>query len=155
MYAGFDMGCEDMFTSPIPSDDVSRFSDGPLRFLAHCASGDRHNLPQNLYVRVTAGYVALGYIVVQITYFGVYCQPFSQYWAFPVSNLQCATYSHYSITQAVFNISSDAMMLAIPIPILLKVQLPRSRCASCSVIRRKYPIYFQRETNRKGLNIVR
>ncbi|KAI9715448.1 MAG: hypothetical protein M1812_005924 [Candelaria pacifica] len=85
-----------------------------------------YHLAQNLYVKVTAGYVALGYLVIQITYFGVYCNPFPQYWAFPVSNIQCATYSHYSITQAVFNISSDAMMLAIPIPILLKVQLPKS-----------------------------
>lgn len=45
----------------------------------------------------------------------------------PVDNMQCATYQHYSITQAVFNISSDAVMFAIPIPLLIKAQLKRRR----------------------------
>lgn len=77
----------------------------------------------NLYVRALAVYVAVGLIVILITYYGVYCRPFSQYWAMPVQNMQCATYQHYSITQAVFNISSDAAMLAIPIPLLIKAQI--------------------------------
>ncbi|KAJ5109795.1 hypothetical protein N7532_002440 [Penicillium argentinense] len=87
------------------------------------------NLPSNLYVKVLAGYVALGFVVIMITYYGVYCRPFSQYWALPVSNMQCATYQHYSITQAVFNISSDAFMFAIPIPLIIKAKLPRRRKA--------------------------
>lgn len=37
--------------------------------------------------------------------------------------MQCATYQHYSITQATFNISSDSAMLAIPIPLLMKTQM--------------------------------
>lgn len=41
----------------------------------------------------------------------------------PVQNMQCATYAHYSITQAVFNISSDAVMLEIPIPLLIRAQI--------------------------------
>jgi hypothetical protein len=45
----------------------------------------------------------------------------------PVDNMQCATYQRYSITQAVFNISSDAVMFAIPIPLLIKAQLRRTR----------------------------
>jgi hypothetical protein len=45
----------------------------------------------------------------------------------PVKNMQCATYQHYSITQAVFNISSDAVMFAIPIPLLVRAQLKRRR----------------------------
>jgi len=65
--------------------------------------------------------------VIQITYYGVYCRPFSQYWALPVGNLQCATYQHYSITQAVFNISSDVMMLAVPIPLVRRAQIPLKR----------------------------
>lgn len=85
------------------------------------------NLPSRLYVKILAVYVAVGFAVIMITYYAVYCRPFSQYWAMPVSNPQCATYQHYSITQAVFNISSDAFMFAIPIPLIVKAKLPRRR----------------------------
>lgn len=78
----------------------------------------------HLFVQILAGYVVLGFVVIQITYFAVYCRPFSQYWAVPVQNQQCASYQHYSITQAVFNISSDAFMLIIPIPLLKGAQMP-------------------------------
>ncbi|KAL2216766.1 hypothetical protein M432DRAFT_80224 [Thermoascus aurantiacus ATCC 26904] len=80
-------------------------------------------LRMNLYVKALAVYVAIGLIVILVTYYAVYCRPFSQYWAMPVKDMQCATYQHYSITQAVFNISSDAAMLAIPIPLLIKAQI--------------------------------
>ena len=85
------------------------------------------NLRSNLYIKILCVYVALGFVVIMVTYYGVYCRPFSQYWAMPVQNMQCATYQHYSITQAVFNISSDAMMFAVPIPLLIKAQLKRRR----------------------------
>ncbi|KAJ5550834.1 hypothetical protein N7535_001227 [Penicillium sp. DV-2018c] len=85
------------------------------------------NLKSNLYIKILAVYIAVGFVVIEVTYYGVYCRPFSQYWAMPVTNMQCATYQHYSITQAVFNISSDAVMFAIPIPLLIKAQLKRRR----------------------------
>ncbi|EKV07630.1 hypothetical protein Pdw03_4157 [Penicillium digitatum] len=85
------------------------------------------NLKSNLYIKILSIYVAVGFVVIMITYYAVFCRPFSQYWAMPVDNMQCATYQHYSITQAVFNISSDAIMFAIPIPLLIKAQLKRCR----------------------------
>lgn len=85
------------------------------------------NLKSNLYVKILSVYVAVGFVVIMVTYYAVFCRPFSQYWAMPVDNLQCATYQRYSITQAVFNISSDAVMFAIPIPLLVKAQLKRRR----------------------------
>lgn len=85
------------------------------------------NLRSNLYIKILSAYVVLGFVVIMVTYYAVYCRPFSQYWAMPVENMQCATYQHYSITQAVFNISSDAVMFAIPIPLLIKAQLKRTR----------------------------
>ncbi|KAH2030386.1 hypothetical protein KXV65_003633 [Aspergillus fumigatus] len=81
------------------------------------------NLRLHLYVKIIAVYVAVGFVVIMITYYGVYCRPFSQYWAMPVKDLQCATYQNYSITQAVFNITSDAAMLAVPVPLLIKAQM--------------------------------
>lgn len=85
------------------------------------------NLRSNLYIKILTVYVILGFVVIMVTYYAVYCRPFSQYWAMPVDNMQCATYQRYSITQAVFNISSDAVMFAIPIPLLVKAQLRRTR----------------------------
>ncbi|CAG8330779.1 unnamed protein product [Penicillium nalgiovense] len=85
------------------------------------------NLKSNFYIKVLSIYVATGFVVIMVTYYAVYCRPFSQYWAMPVENMQCATYQHYSITQAVFNISSDAVMFAIPIPLLIRAQLKRRR----------------------------
>jgi hypothetical protein len=81
----------------------------------------------HLYVKLIAIYVAVGFVVIMVTYYTVYCRPFQQYWQLPVVNMQCATYQHYSITQAVFNISSDAAMLAVPIPLLMKTQLRARR----------------------------
>ncbi|CAG8888276.1 unnamed protein product [Penicillium egyptiacum] len=85
------------------------------------------NLKSNFYIKILSVYVAIGFVVIMVTYYTVYCRPFSQYWAMPVDNMQCATYQYYSITQAVFNISSDAVMFAIPIPLLIKAQLKRRR----------------------------
>ncbi|KAJ5631405.1 uncharacterized protein N7484_011505 [Penicillium longicatenatum] len=85
------------------------------------------SLRSNLYIKILTIYVALGFVVIMVCYYAVYCRPFSQYWAMPVQNMQCATYQHYSITQAVFNISSDAVMFAIPIPLLIRAQLKKHR----------------------------
>ncbi|KNG91666.1 hypothetical protein ANOM_000175 [Aspergillus nomiae NRRL 13137] len=80
-------------------------------------------LSWHLFVKLLAGYVLLGFIVIEVTYFAVYCRPFHEYWAVPPQDAQCATYQHYSITQAVFNLSSDACMLIIPIPLLKGTQM--------------------------------
>ncbi|KAJ5731352.1 uncharacterized protein N7483_005860 [Penicillium malachiteum] len=85
------------------------------------------SLRSNLYIKILTVYVALGFVVIMVCYYAIYCRPFSQYWAMPVHNMQCATYQNYSITQAVFNISSDAVMFAIPIPLLIRAQLKKAR----------------------------
>ncbi|KAL3450234.1 hypothetical protein BJX65DRAFT_294008 [Aspergillus insuetus] len=85
------------------------------------------NLRLHLYVKIVAVYVAVGFVVIMVTYYAVYCRPFAQYWAMPVENLQCATYQRYSITQAVFNLSSDAAMLAVPIPLIIKTQMKKTK----------------------------
>ncbi|KUJ14456.1 uncharacterized protein LY89DRAFT_139975 [Mollisia scopiformis] len=83
-------------------------------------------LKQQLAVKIVGGYVVVNLIVMEILYFGVWCRPFDQYWAVPVANEQCSAAIHHLITNAVFNISSDIMMLCIPIPLLIKSQLPRA-----------------------------
>ncbi|KAE9362564.1 hypothetical protein N431DRAFT_358461 [Stipitochalara longipes BDJ] len=84
-------------------------------------------LKQQLAVKIVGGYVVLNWIVMESLYFGVWCRPFPQYWAVPVANEQCSAAIHHLITNAVFNISSDIMMLCIPLPLLITSQLPRTR----------------------------
>jgi len=43
-------------------------------------------LKQQLAVKVIAGYVISGWVLMEILYFGVWCRPFNQYWAVPVEN---------------------------------------------------------------------
>jgi hypothetical protein len=78
---------------------------------------------QHTFVKFVIGYTALGFFALEIACLS-FCRPFSQYWAFPVKNVQCMTYWNYCIVQTVFNISSDAIMLAIPIPFIIKANLP-------------------------------
>jgi hypothetical protein len=40
---------------------------------------------------------------------------------------QCATYYNHMITATAFNISSDLMIISIPIPLLTTAQLPLKR----------------------------
>lgn len=84
-------------------------------------------LRENLFNKIVSGYVLLGYIIIQITFFGVWCRPFNQYWALPPSNPQCANYGHYCITILVFNTSSDILLMLIPIPLIWKAQMKRKK----------------------------
>ncbi|KAE8444834.1 hypothetical protein EG329_014189 [Mollisiaceae sp. DMI_Dod_QoI] len=83
-------------------------------------------LKQQVAVKIVGAYVITNLIVMEILYFGVWCRPFDQYWAVPVANEQCSAALHHLITNAVFNITSDIMMLCIPLPLLIRSQLPRA-----------------------------
>lgn len=72
-------------------------------------------------------YIALGLVIIEVCYYGVLCRPFSQYWAVPADNPQCATYSTYSKIQMVFNISSDLMIITLPSSIIYRSALPLKR----------------------------
>ncbi|KAI4730051.1 hypothetical protein E4T49_02017 [Aureobasidium sp. EXF-10728] len=88
-----------------------------------------------LYRRLTVGrweriaitalffYVCLSWVIMEILYFGVWCRPFKMYWAVP-STTQCTAATNHLITNAVFNISSDAMILAVALPMFIKTRLP-------------------------------
>ncbi|KAF5007036.1 hypothetical protein FDECE_6620 [Fusarium decemcellulare] len=85
------------------------------------------SLKQNLAVKFVAGYVTVGLVLMEILYLGVWCRPFNQYWAVPPENTQCSAATNHLITNAVLNISSDIMIILIPMPIFLKSQLPIKR----------------------------
>jgi hypothetical protein len=82
-----------------------------------------HNLRQHLAVKLVAVYVVSTYCIMFILYFGVWCRPFHDYWAVPTDNVQCTTALNHLITNLTFNLSSDLMIIAIPLPLLLKQHL--------------------------------
>ncbi|KAL1635250.1 hypothetical protein SLS58_010326 [Diplodia intermedia] len=84
-------------------------------------------LRENLFNKICAAYVFLGYVVIQITFFGVWCRPFSQYWAINPANAQCANYGNYCIMILVFNTSSDLLLMWVPIPLIWKAQMKRKK----------------------------
>lgn len=89
---------------------------------------------ENIAIKVLSIYVALGYVVMQILYFAVWCRPFHQYYAVPTDSTQCNTLLHHRITKAFFNISSDLIMLSIALQMLIRSTLPwRRKLVLCGI----------------------
>ncbi|PNS16794.1 hypothetical protein CAC42_4758 [Sphaceloma murrayae] len=89
---------------------------------------------EQFYVKLLAGYTLVGWVVMEALYFGVWCRPFSQYWAVPTQQHQCSAATNHLITYTVFNLSTDALCLAIVIPMFLRTQMKtRKKVAICAV----------------------
>ncbi|KAF2133854.1 hypothetical protein P153DRAFT_281061 [Dothidotthia symphoricarpi CBS 119687] len=84
-----------------------------------------HN--ENIAIKMLAVYVALGFVTTEILYFTAWCRPFSSYWAVPTTNSQCNALTNHRITKAVFNISSDVVILCIALTIFIRSLLPLKR----------------------------
>ncbi|KAF2683099.1 hypothetical protein K458DRAFT_50605 [Lentithecium fluviatile CBS 122367] len=82
---------------------------------------------ENVAIKLLAAYVALGFVVMEVLYFAAWCRPFSQYWAVPTKSSQCNALINHRITNAVFNISSDLVMLCIALPMFIRSLLPLKR----------------------------
>ena len=80
----------------------------------------------NFFVKLVIVYTAVGLVATEIPYFFVLCIPFSNYWSITAieDNKQCATYRNYCIIQMVFNVSSDLLMLMIPLPFIITAKVP-------------------------------
>lgn len=100
-----------------------------LFMFARMTSGTTHIK----WIKIVACYVAIGYVAVQIAFFTA-CMPFQGYWAMPVSNPQCTTLQHYAIVQATFNLSSDVLIIAIPMPMVLSLALPTKQKVGLAVL---------------------
>lgn len=64
---------------------------------------------------------------MEILYLGVWCRPFSNYWAVPTPNVQCNAATNHLITNAVFNLSSDLILLTMALQMLVRSRLPLRR----------------------------
>ncbi|KAI1343662.1 hypothetical protein F5Y15DRAFT_426260 [Xylariaceae sp. FL0016] len=76
-------------------------------------------LAQRKAVTYLAVYVGLGWLASETAFFTA-CRPFRGYWAMPPPSPQCSTLQYYAMVTGCFNISSDLLMLGIPIPLVLR-----------------------------------
>ncbi|KAK5096681.1 hypothetical protein LTS08_007554 [Lithohypha guttulata] len=81
------------------------------------------NLRQRLMVKLASGYCLITYIVMISLYYGYWCRPFSAFWQTPTSNVQCATQTHHLTVNIVFNLTSDLLVILIPLPMFIKAHL--------------------------------
>ncbi|RKL31542.1 hypothetical protein BFJ72_g10946 [Fusarium proliferatum] len=81
------------------------------------------SLKQNFLVKLVAGYVVVGFVVMQILWFAAWCRPFNHYWQVPPDDSE----TNHMITNTVVNISSDIMIILLPMPVFLQSQLPLKR----------------------------
>ncbi|KAF2479135.1 hypothetical protein BDY17DRAFT_231359, partial [Neohortaea acidophila] len=79
---------------------------------------------ENILIKILGAYVVITFVVMDILYFGVWCQPFHEYWAVPTDSSQCDAATNHLITNACFNLSSDVAMILIVLPIFLRMRLP-------------------------------
>jgi hypothetical protein len=100
-----------------------------LFMLARMMSGTTHKK----WVKFVAAWVITGYIAVQIAFWTA-CIPLRGYWSVPAISPQCTTLEHYAIVQASFNISSDLLIIAIPIPMVVSLVLPLKQKISLGLL---------------------
>ncbi|KAE8381740.1 hypothetical protein BDV26DRAFT_301013 [Aspergillus bertholletiae] len=81
-------------------------------------------MKEQLVVKIVAAYVVISFIVIEALFMGVWCTPVRHYWDLQSDNEQCWSYVHHLITTAVFNISSDIIMLSIPLPLFIRSHIP-------------------------------
>ncbi|KAF7596829.1 hypothetical protein BBP40_012429 [Aspergillus hancockii] len=91
-------------------------------------------MKEHLIVKIVAVYVVLSFIVIEILFCAVWCRPISYYWDYDAVSFQCSSYLNHLIITTVFNISSDVMMLSIPLPLFIRSHLPfKQKVAVCGV----------------------
>ncbi|KAL2810566.1 UbiD family decarboxylase [Aspergillus granulosus] len=78
---------------------------------------------QHRFVKIIGAICIFSFILIEILFFAVWCRPFSAYWSVPPKNQQCAVYTNHVITTLAFNITTDIMIMAIPLPLLIKAKL--------------------------------
>ncbi|KAF7543324.1 hypothetical protein G7Z17_g10828 [Cylindrodendrum hubeiense] len=85
------------------------------------------SLRQNWLVKIVAGYVVASFVIMEILFFAAWCRPFTNYWKVPPNDMNCSAETNHMITNTVMNISTDIMIIALPMPVFLQSQLPLKR----------------------------
>ncbi|KAK5652655.1 hypothetical protein OQA88_10249 [Cercophora sp. LCS_1] len=98
---------------------------------------------QHRIVKIIGAFCVIAFSLVVILLVTLWCGPVEGYWAVPVQNSECATYYKHMIFATSFNITSDVMLLCIPIPIVVQSRIPLKRkvllcCILIAILNRYY-----------------
>ncbi|KAH7127850.1 hypothetical protein B0J13DRAFT_588575 [Dactylonectria estremocensis] len=85
------------------------------------------SLRQNLLVKIVAGYTLFSFVIMEILFFAAWCRPFYHYWQVPPDNLNCSAETNHMITNIVTNITTDILIILLPMPVFVQSQLPLKR----------------------------
>ncbi|KAF2711949.1 hypothetical protein K504DRAFT_521231 [Pleomassaria siparia CBS 279.74] len=86
-----------------------------------------NRMTYNFFVRATTAYVVVTFVVMEILFFGAWCRPFKAYWLLPAKSFQCAAAQNHLLTNLVFNVTSNIILILLPMPILFGARLPLKR----------------------------
>ncbi|KAE8352280.1 UbiD family decarboxylase [Aspergillus coremiiformis] len=80
-------------------------------------------LSQHRAVKLIGVLCVLSFLVIEILFFVGWCRPFSDYWAVPPTTIQCSVYRNHLILALALNVTTDLMIMCIPLPLLIKAKL--------------------------------
>ncbi|OJI96745.1 hypothetical protein ASPVEDRAFT_78497 [Aspergillus versicolor CBS 583.65] len=86
-----------------------------------------YGLWQHRFVKIIGAICISSFILIEILFFAVWCRPFSAYWSVPAKSQQCSVYTNHVIITLAFNVSTDIMIMAIPLPLLIRAKLSLSK----------------------------
>ncbi|TDZ37423.1 hypothetical protein CTRI78_v011115 [Colletotrichum trifolii] len=73
--------------------------------------------------KVVSAYIILAYMAVIIALYGGWCRPFSDYLVLQPGNMECLTWTHYNILQLTLNLSTDLILLIIPVIMISRLRM--------------------------------
>ncbi|EFQ27363.1 uncharacterized protein GLRG_01858 [Colletotrichum graminicola M1.001] len=68
-------------------------------------------------------FLGLSYLAVIVTLYGGWCRPFSDYLVLQPQNEQCLTWRDYNILQLSMNLSTDLVLLLIPVTLISRMNM--------------------------------
>ncbi|WDK19868.1 hypothetical protein CGRA01v4_11155 [Colletotrichum graminicola] len=76
---------------------------------------------------IVAAYTWLTYVAVMVALYGGWCRPFSDYLVLEPGNMECLTWKHYNILQMTMNLSTDLILLLIPVTLIGRLNMKIGR----------------------------
>lgn len=90
-------------------------------------SSSSSGLWQHRFVKIIGAICVSSFVLIEILFFAVWCRPFSAYWSIPAKSQQCSVYTNHVIITLAFNVATDIMIMAIPLPLLIRAKLSLSK----------------------------
>ncbi|KAF6826161.1 UbiD family decarboxylase [Colletotrichum plurivorum] len=133
LFTYFEINSEVDYTNITPEDNfVTGRKLGILNILAETAMqttlwGNKCCLLL-LYIRLTlwvmvSAYTASAFVAIMVALYGGWCRPFSDYLVLEPDDMECVTWTQYNILQLTLNLSTDLILLIIPVVMVSRLKM--------------------------------